>query len=83
MLRQPFLLFFGIVLSGVLAAFCAEGPLTWGGRESHPAAVNAVRVWRAEALLYGTGSDDAHWYPGRLHPKVRCAWTQPYVGHVQ
>lgn len=32
-------------------------------------AVNAVRARRGEALLYATGTDDAHWYPGNGHDK--------------
>lgn len=30
-------------------------------------AVNAIRARRGEPLLYATGSDDAHWYPGNGH----------------
>jgi len=39
-------------------------------------AVNAVRARRGVALLYATGSDDAHWYPGNGHArKVRTSGT--------
>ena len=41
-MRYPFSIAVGLVLSGALASFCAEGPMTWGGRESHPAVVNPV-----------------------------------------
>ena len=32
-------------------------------------AVNAVRARRGEALLYATGTDDSHWYPGNGHDR--------------
>lgn len=32
-------------------------------------AVNAIRARRGERLLYATGSDDAHWYPGNGHDR--------------
>lgn len=45
-------------------------------------AVNAIRARRGEALLYGTGSDDAHWYPGNGHankPHTSCTPGNAWV----
>jgi len=45
-------------------------------------AVNAVRVRRGQALLYATGSDDAHWYPGNGHahkPHASCTPGDAWV----
>ena len=38
------LLFAGIIFFAGMTAFCVECPLSWGGREAHPAIVNPVLV---------------------------------------